>query len=182
MRRSGVLRSWNDERAFGFIAPTGGGREVFVHLSAFPRGSGTPVAGERLSFDLGEGRDGRPQALRVQREVLAAAARQVAISAQPTGARRTVPWLVVLIALLMGGGGYFYWANGSARSGERSSAMGTPAEVKPYASNASTFRCDGRRFCSQMTSCAEAKYFLQHCPNTEMDGDHDGVPCEQQWC
>jgi hypothetical protein len=33
-----------------------------------------------------------------------------------------------------------------------------------------------------MTSCEEAKYFLNHCPNTKMDGDRDGVPCEQQWC
>jgi hypothetical protein len=43
-------------------------------------------------------------------------------------------------------------------------------------------RCDGRTYCSQMTSCEEAKYFLNHCPNTKMDGDHDGVPCEKQWC
>jgi hypothetical protein len=33
-----------------------------------------------------------------------------------------------------------------------------------------------------MTSCAEATYFLKHCPNTKMDGDHDGIPCESQWC
>src|SRR5215831_3268005 len=46
----------------------------------------------------------------------------------------------------------------------------------------SQFRCDGRTYCSQMTSCAEAKYFLEHCPNVKMDGDHDGVPCERQWC
>ena len=44
------------------------------------------------------------------------------------------------------------------------------------------FDCDGRTYCSQMTSCAEAKYFLAHCPNVKMDGDHDGIPCEQQWC
>lgn len=44
------------------------------------------------------------------------------------------------------------------------------------------FRCDGRTYCSQMTSCAEAKYFLDHCPNVKMDGDHDGIPCERQWC
>ena len=44
------------------------------------------------------------------------------------------------------------------------------------------FRCDGRTMCSQMTSCAEAKYFLRNCPGTKMDGNHDGVPCEQQWC
>jgi hypothetical protein len=49
-------------------------------------------------------------------------------------------------------------------------------------SSQSTFACDGRTYCSQMRSCDEAKYFLQHCPNVEMDGDNDGIPCEKQWC
>ena len=44
------------------------------------------------------------------------------------------------------------------------------------------FQCDGRTRCSQMTSCEEATFFLNNCPNTKMDGDHDGIPCEQQWC
>lgn len=44
------------------------------------------------------------------------------------------------------------------------------------------FSCDGRTHCSQMHSCAEATYFIQHCPNTKMDGNKDGVPCERQWC
>ena len=44
------------------------------------------------------------------------------------------------------------------------------------------FECDGRQHCSQMSSCAEATYFIKHCPNTKMDGDRDGVPCERQWC
>jgi hypothetical protein len=43
-------------------------------------------------------------------------------------------------------------------------------------------KCDGRKYCSQMTSCKEAKSFLQNCPGVEMDGDNDGVPCETQWC
>ena len=42
--------------------------------------------------------------------------------------------------------------------------------------------CDGRQYCSQMTSCSEAIFFIQNCPNTKMDGDGDGVPCERQWC
>lgn len=46
----------------------------------------------------------------------------------------------------------------------------------------SAFTCDGRTHCSQMSSCAEATYFIENCPNTEMDGDNDGVPCERQWC
>lgn len=44
------------------------------------------------------------------------------------------------------------------------------------------FGCDKRKYCSQMTSCAEAKYFLANCPGVKMDGDRDGIPCEEQWC
>jgi endonuclease YncB( thermonuclease family) len=44
------------------------------------------------------------------------------------------------------------------------------------------FRCDGRTRCSQMRSCAEAHYFLAHCPGVRMDGDRNGIPCEDQWC
>ncbi len=40
------------------------------------------------------------------------------------------------------------------------------------------FKCDGREYCSQMTSRAEAEFFNKNCPNTKMDGDHDGKPCE----
>ena len=50
-------------------------------------------------------------------------------------------------------------------------------------SNQSTsYKCDGRIYCSQMTSCAEAKFFLANCPGVKMDGDNDGIPCEKQWC
>lgn len=55
-----------------------------------------------------------------------------------------------------------------------------PASSKLPAARA--FRCDGRLHCSQMTSCSEARLFLKHCPGVKMDGDGDGVPCEQQWC
>lgn len=47
---------------------------------------------------------------------------------------------------------------------------------------ASPFKCDGRTYCSQMTSCAEATFFLKNCPGTKMDGNNDGIPCEKQWC
>lgn len=57
-----------------------------------------------------------------------------------------------------------------------------PTADKRAPATGTTFRCDGRTHCSQMTSCAEATYFLAHCPGVSMDGDSDGVPCEQQWC
>ena len=51
-----------------------------------------------------------------------------------------------------------------------------------FAKSEQKFKCDGRQHCSQMRSCAEAKFFIKNCPNTKMDGDNDGVPCEKQHC
>lgn len=57
-----------------------------------------------------------------------------------------------------------------------------PVPASERATAAPSFTCDGRTRCPQMRSCEEATYFLQHCPGTKMDGDNDGVPCEDQWC
>jgi hypothetical protein len=45
----------------------------------------------------------------------------------------------------------------------------------------SSYRCDGRQHCSQMRSYDEALFFIRNCPNTKMDGDGDGIPCERQF-
>ena len=49
-------------------------------------------------------------------------------------------------------------------------------------STQSSFKCDSRKYCTQMKSCEEAKYFLANCPGVKMDGDRDGIPCEEQHC
>ena len=59
-------------------------------------------------------------------------------------------------------------------------ASSTPERVLP--TPAARFSCDGRQHCSQMRSCEEATYFIRNCPDTKMDGDNDGVPCESQHC
>jgi len=55
-----------------------------------------------------------------------------------------------------------------------SKQMGQPTTAQM----APRFRCDGRQYCSQMHSRAEAEFFVRNCPNTKMDGDRDGIPCE----
>jgi hypothetical protein len=58
----------------------------------------------------------------------------------------------------------------------------SPVRSEPDTSPPSNFKCDGRTYCSQMTSCEEATFFLRNCPGVKMDGNNDGVPCEKQWC
>lgn len=66
------------------------------------------------------------------------------------------------------------------RKGVRNQAVSEPkkaASLQP-ASNTSEFSCSVRKNCSQMASCAEARYHLTECGNTRLDRDGDGVPCE----
>jgi cold shock CspA family protein len=44
------------------------------------------------------------------------------------------------------------------------------------------FQCEGKQHCSQMHSCDEAKFYLANCPDVVIDGELDGIPCEQQLC
>jgi len=86
----------------------------------------------------------------------------------------------------------FRRAHGPCQSGDASRAAAPVAPTAPMVAPkpvalpapaaAAAYRCDGRTHCSQMRSCAEASYFLKHCPGVKMDGNHDGVPCERQWC
>ena len=95
--------------------------------------------------------------------------------------------LVILLAL--GWKGYEEYGHNS-RQIKATPEYAVRTETKPEdvpdidvrSSRRSTFTCDGRVYCSQMKSCDEAKYFVQHCPNVKMDGNHDGIPCEKQWC
>jgi hypothetical protein len=48
--------------------------------------------------------------------------------------------------------------------------------------NKVNYSCQGKEHCSQMSSCEEALFYLNNCPNTKIDGNNDGVPCEKQWC
>ena len=52
------------------------------------------------------------------------------------------------------------------------------ANTQAVNSNPNHFQCDGRTHCSQMRSLEEARWFVRNCPNTQMDGNNDGEPCE----
>lgn len=66
MRFDGKLKSWNDDRGFGFIEPTQGGDDIFVHIKALPSGTGRPVVGLPLSFEVELGPQGKKRAKAVE--------------------------------------------------------------------------------------------------------------------
>ncbi len=61
MEQRGVLKSWNDEKGFGFIRPEQGGEQLFVHISAM-RGDRRPTPGETVLFVAERDEQGRLRA------------------------------------------------------------------------------------------------------------------------
>jgi len=182
MRIEGNLSKWNDDRGFGFITPTQGGQEIFVHISTFPKDGARPKLGEKLSFEIETDNTGKKRAKNLLRPERSSAARTA--TAPP---RRAAPYQrkerpgifsrAVSLLIVLGLVGYGY-----SEYSQHTSPLAANAPKQEMQEFSQAYRCDGRKHCSQMTSCAEATFFLRNCPNVQMDGNNDGVPCEQQWC
>lgn len=175
MRTHGTLIKWNDDRGFGFVSLPQSHEEIFVHISAFPKDGTRPRIGEIISFEVRVAPDGRKRAEAVERPNSRRTSESHRASAR--GRRRSsVGSLLTGAAILaLGYGGYNAYSS-------RQDAFTPPAISPTVEATGQSFKCDGRTHCSQMTSCAEAEYFLKHCPGVQMDGNGDGEPCEQQWC
>jgi uncharacterized membrane protein YsdA (DUF1294 family)/cold shock CspA family protein len=59
MRYSGKITYWKDAQGYGFITPTGGGKEVFVHIKSFINKQKRPLGGEMVSYGITTDNKGR---------------------------------------------------------------------------------------------------------------------------
>lgn len=64
---NGTVKWFNATKGFGFIQPEAGRQDVFLHISALERaGLASPADGQKVTFDLEKGRDGRESATNIK--------------------------------------------------------------------------------------------------------------------
>ena len=182
----GTLTTWKQDKGFGFISPLGGGVDVFVHIRDFGHLQRLPMVGDSVTYQPMKGKDGRYRAADVRiagvpRDTRSTRVPQNHRPSQHTPRResgRTFPSRRISIVLTIALIAFGY---SKLQPSHNQSAAPEPRPMQQTVTE-SAFSCEGKRYCSEMHSCAEARYYLNACPNTEMDGDNDGVPCESQWC
>ena len=64
---TGTVKWFNAQKGYGFIQPTSGGADVFVHISAVEQaGMDGLNEGQKVSYDLEQGQCGRVSAVNLQ--------------------------------------------------------------------------------------------------------------------
>jgi len=205
----GCLVKWDSKRGFGFIQPENNSENIFIHISDFKDKSYRPIIGEIFIYKVGRGKGNKKKAIYVypeKKQLKHVGNRKIKKNFTKKRSFRGKIILLILLGVIGILGGFFKKNRISTAPIEhRKQEIYTSTEdeesieeflkredkfIEEHTKKAivhSSFkrergRCDGRKYCSQMKSCDEAKYFLAHCPDTRMDGDGDGIPCEGQWC
>ena len=176
----GTIVTWKSDKGFGFIRPEDGSADVFVHIRDLGNISRPPQVGDTITYQPMKGEDGRLRAADAHISGLPRLPQPKAKVRADRGRRpdggtlsKAVGVLLTVVLVLA--------AYSSLKPAPRL-ANATTVVHQTADSPDEQYRCAGKTYCSEMSSCAEAKYYLKHCPTMKMDGDGDGVPCESQWC
>lgn len=174
MRLQGKIKTWDDERGYGFAEQHGGGVKVFLHISNFSFRTNRPKEGDLVTFEVESGPKGL-RAINVKQvgQHRVGSNKQSAFSFSLLFMGLPVVCVVFYILLI--------WMT---HPNSTISASMYKAFVDRSALNAHLrFTCEGEKTsCSQMNSCAEAFFYQERCGVSTMDGDLNGIPCEKQWC
>ena len=67
MRKRGTIKSWNENKGYGFISPNSGEKQIFVHIKDFSNRYRRPEIGQLVNYSEAIDKQGRPCAINATR-------------------------------------------------------------------------------------------------------------------
>lgn len=64
----GILKTWKEDRGFGFIKPDDGGKDIFIHISSLKGVSRRPITGDVIYYQIAKDNRGKYKAINAQIE------------------------------------------------------------------------------------------------------------------
>ena len=193
----GLLKSWKTDKGFGFIKSDTLEHDTFIHISALKHMSRKPKVGDTIYFEVATQPDGKTKAVNCRIEGVAELkAPYQKHNQQPyrmaksnfvssfLGKVASISIIAVLGFVAVNKYNHYK----SSEQFNSQPPVITNADLATFDAqypnimipkSTHNFTCDGRQHCSQMSSRAEAVFFINNCPNTKMDGDGDGKLCER---
>lgn len=175
----GELVRWNEDRGFGFISSNNRSKDIFIHISSLKRMNRRPIVGDIIYFKEQVETNGKIKAINASIEGADLKKRKINKNNRNESNNKNITNIVYLVLFIVIG--YFAYDKFTSIANQ-SINKSTLTMVAPTSEIKENYSCQGKTYCSEMTSCAEAKYYQNNCSGTKMDGDGDGVPCESQWC
>ena len=188
----GLLKSWKTDKGFGFIKSDTLEHDTFIHISALKHMSRKPKVGDTIYFEVATQPDGKTKAINCRIEGVAELKApyqkhtqqpyRIAKSNFASSFLGKVASIALIAALC------FYAIDKYNTHSSSQTPVISNADLANFdekypkiviPKSTQNFTCDGRQHCSQMTSRAEAVFFINNCLDTKMDGDGDGNPCER---
>jgi len=174
MKLKGKLIRWNEERGFGFINSSSVKGDVFIHISELKHMSRRPQINDVIYFDTITEENGKTKAINATIEGV----QQRTIRPKSSKTKNSSLTSNILSIAVILGIAFAAYSTYPSWSKKLLNSMSVNFVDEDF----SGFSCEGKQYCSEMTSCKEARFYLKNCPNVKIDGDNDGIPCESQLC
>ena len=180
MRQQGKIIKWLDDKGYGFVSADGANEQIFIHISAFPRGQERPHIGELVTFDVAKDSKKGLQAYNVtylNRPNVQVKRDRISCKNKKSNLGTWIFVAILLLSVYLYKSFYKPALNQIYETASQAEQAIALQDEKPQ-----SYKCEGKTHCNEMTSCEEAKFYLNNCPGTIADGDGDDIPCEDQWC
>ncbi|MBB1329218.1 cold shock domain-containing protein [Pseudoalteromonas sp. SR43-7] len=193
----GLLKTWKTDKGFGFIKSDTLEHDTFIHISALKHMSRKPKVGDTIYFEVATQPDGKTKAINCRIEGVAELKapyqkhnqqpyRMAKSNFASSFLGKVASISIIAVLGFIAVNKYNHYKTSEQFNNHTpvitNADLATFDEQYPKTvipKNTQNFTCDGRQHCSQMNSRAEAVFFINNCPNTKMDGDRDGDPCER---